>query len=147
YEANGLQVAPTVSLGDYFDKRVAGAKAGTPYNAPVTIDLAGKVNGRDGFYPQDWNNFAPSVAFAWAPNSGNKFLKYLLGENKRTLRGGFRMVHDRIGSALAVAFDQLNTLGFSSSNSIAVNTYNVSTRLGPLFTGYNQDLRALPKLV
>jgi hypothetical protein len=147
YEANGLQVAPTVALGDYFDKRVAGAKAGTPYNVPVTIDLAGKVNGRDGFYAQDWNNFAPSVAFAWSPNSGNNLLKHILGENKSTLRGGFRIVHDRIGSALAVAFDQLNTLGFSSSSSIAVNTYNVSTRLGPLFTGYGQDLRSLPKLV
>jgi hypothetical protein len=146
YEANGLQVAPTAPLGDYFDNRVAGAKAGTPYNVPVTIDLAGKVNGRDGFYPQDWNNFAPAVAFAWSPNSGNKYLRHFLGENRSTLRGGFRIVHDRIGSALAVAFDQLNALGFSSSNSIAVNTYNVSTLLGPLFTGYGQDIRALPKL-
>ena len=146
YEANGLQVAPTVPLGDYFDNRVAGAKAGVPYNVPITIDLAGKVNDRDGFYPQDWNNFAPAVAFAWSPNSGNKYLRHFLGENKSTLRGGFRIVHDRIGSALAVAFDQLNALGFSSSSSIAVNTYNVSTRLGPLFTGYGQDIRTLPQL-
>src|SRR5262245_410237 len=36
YEANGLQVAPTVPLGDYFDNRVAGAKAGAPYNVPLT---------------------------------------------------------------------------------------------------------------
>ena len=146
YEANGLEVAPTVPLGDYFDNRVAGAKAGTPYNVPITIDLAGKVNGRDGFYPQDWNNFAPAVAFAWSPNPGNKYLRHFLGENRSTLRGGFRIVHDRIGSALAVAFDQLNALGFSSSSSIAVNTYDVSTHLGPLFTGFGQDIRALPRL-
>src|SRR5262249_52018792 len=63
-----------------------------------------------------------------------------------TLRGGFRIVYDRIGSALAVAFDQLNSLGFSSANTIAVNTYNVSTRLGPLFTGYSQNIRTLPQL-
>src|SRR5262249_13574857 len=87
------------------------------------------------------------VAFAWSPNSGNKFLKHILGENKSTLRGGFRVVYDRIGSALAVAFDQGNSLGFTSSSTIAVNTYNVSTRLGPLFTGYGQDIRTLPKLV
>jgi hypothetical protein len=146
YEANGLQVAPTVPLGDYFDNRVAGAKAGTPYNVPITIDLAGKVNGRDGFYPQDWNNFAPAVAFAWSPNSGNKYLRHFLGENRSTLRGGFRIVHDRIGSALAVAFFQHNTHGFYTSSTIAVNTYDVSTHLGPLFTGFGQDLRALPKL-
>jgi hypothetical protein len=146
YEANGLQVAPTVPLGDYFDQRVAGARAGTPYNVPITIDLAGKVNGRDGYYPQDWNNFAPSVALAWSPNSKNKYLSHLLGEGKSTFRVGFRVVYDRIGSALAVAFDQGNALGFSSASSIAVNTYNVSTRLGPLFTGFNQDIRPLPKL-
>src|SRR5215475_14380464 len=146
YEANGLQVAPTVPLGDYFDNRVAGSFAGTPYTVPVTIDLAGKMNDRPGHYPQDWNNFAPSVAFAWSPNSNNLYLKRLLGENKSTIRGGFRMIYDRIGSALAVAFDQLNSLGFSSASSIAVNTYDVSDRLGPLFTGYSQNIRTLPRL-
>jgi hypothetical protein len=147
YEANGLQVKPTQSLGDFFDKRVEGMLSGTPYNNLITLDLAGKANGRSGFYPQDWNNFAPSVAFAWSPNSKNKLLKAVLGENRSTLRGGFRMVYDRIGSALAVGFDAANTLGFTSSSSIAVNTYNVSTRLGPLFTGLNQDIRPLPGLI
>ncbi len=147
YEANGLQVKPTVSLGDYFDKRVAGALAGTPYNAPITLDLAGKANDKSGFYPQDWNNFAPSVAFAWSPNYKNKYLSNLLGEGKSTFRGGFRIVYDRVGSALAVGFDQANALGFTSASSIPVNTYNVSTRLAPLFTGYNQDFRSLPRLI
>ena len=147
YEANGFQVKPTQSLGDYFDKRVAGALAGVPYNNLVTLDLAGKANGRSGFYPQDWNNFAPSVAVAWTPNFKNKFLKSLLGENKSTLRTGFRIIYDRIGSALAVGFDGANQLGFTSQSSIAVNTYNVSTRLGPLFTGLNQDIRTLPGLI
>lgn len=147
YEGNGVQVKPVQSLGDYFDKRVAGALAGTPYNAPVTLDVAGKVNGKGGFYPQDWNNFAPSVAFAWSPNSKNKYLGHVFGEGKSTIRGGFRMVYDRIGSALAVGFDQANSLGFTSASSIAVNTYNVSTRLAPLFTGFNQDIRSLPKLI
>jgi Carboxypeptidase regulatory-like domain len=147
YEANGLQVKPTQSLGDFFDKRVAGMSSGTPYNNLITLDLAGKANGRSGFYPQDWNNFAPSAAFAWSPNSKNKLLKGFLGENKSTLRGGFRIVYDRIGSALAVGFDGANSLGFTSSSNIAVNTYNVSTRLGPLFTGLNQDIRALPGLI
>jgi len=146
YEANGIQVKPTVSLGDYFDNRVAGMLAGRPYNDLITLDIAGKVNGKSGFYPQDWNNFAPSVAVAWSPNSNNKFLKALLGEGKSTFRGGFRMVYDRIGSALAVGFDGANALGFTSSSTIPVNTYNVSTRLGPLFTGFNQDIRSLPRL-
>lgn len=147
YETNGIQVKPTVSLGDFFDKRVAGMLAGVPYTQSIVIDLAGKANGKDGFYPQDWNNFAPSAAFAWSPNYKNRFLKTILGEGKSTFRGGFRMIYDRIGSALAVGFDAANALGFTSASSIPVNTYNVSTRLGPLFTGFNQNLRSLPRLV
>ncbi len=147
YESNGLQVKPTTSLGDYFDQRVAGMLSGTPYNATVTLDLAGKANNKSGFYPQDWNNFAPSGAFAWSPNYKNKLLKAAFGEGKSTFRGGFRIVYDRVGSALAVGFDGANQLGFTSASSIAVNTYNVSTRLGPLFTGFNQNIRSLPGLI
>lgn len=147
YESNGIQVKPVQSLGEYFDKRVAGALAGTPFNDLITVDLAGKANNRSGYYNQDWNNFAPSGSFAWSPNFKNKPLRFLLGEGKSTFRGGFRIVYDRIGSALAVSFDQLATLGFTSSSSVAVNTYNVSTRLGPLFTGYDQSIRGLPRLI
>src|SRR5262249_4172810 len=147
YEANGVQVKPVQSLGKYFDQRVAGALAGKPFNDLITIDLAGKVNGRDGYYPQDWNNFAPSVAFAWTPNSENKYLRHLFGEGRSTFRGGFRIVYDRIGSALAVAFDQLNSLGFTSSSSIAVNTYNVTTRPPPLFTPSRPAPRPFPHLL
>lgn len=147
YEANGLQVKPVQGLGEYFDLRAYGASVGSPYNAPITVDLAGKANNRSGYYEQDWDNFAPSVSFAWSPSSKNKLASHIFGEGKSTFRGGFRMVYDRIGSALAVSFNQLATLGFTSSSSIPVNTYNVSTRLGPLFTGYSQDIRSLPKLI
>lgn len=144
YEANGIQVKPSTSLSDFFDQRVAGAKAGKPYNGLITVDLAGKANGKDGYYTQDWNNFAPSVAVAWSPNFKSGLLKAVFGENKSTLRGGFRMTYDRMGSALAVAFDLNSTLGFTSSNSVAANTYNVSDRLAPLFTALGQNVRALP---
>jgi hypothetical protein len=144
YEANGVQVKPTTSLSDFFDQRVAGAKAGQPYNALLSVDLAGKANGREGYYPQDWNNFAPSVAVAWSPNFQNGLLKTIFGENKTTVRGGFRMTYDRMGSALAVAFDLNSTLGFTSQRNISANTYNVSTRLAPLFAAIGQNVRALP---
>lgn len=144
YEANGLQVKPTTSLSDFFDRRVEGATNGTPYNQLLTIDLAGKANNRDGYYKQDWDNFAPSVSAAWSPNFKGGFLKKLFGEEgKSTFRGGFRMTYDRIGSALAVAFDLNSTLGYSSTKSIAANTFNVSNNLGPLFTGIGQNYRTL----
>src|SRR6185295_13218759 len=64
YEANGLQVKPTTSLNDYFEARKASALQGKPFNEPIEVDLAGPVNGRDGYYPWDTNNFQPRVAAA-----------------------------------------------------------------------------------
>ncbi|MEO8368976.1 MAG: TonB-dependent receptor [Candidatus Solibacter sp.] len=135
YEADGYQVSPTQGLGDYFDKRVAGSAAGTPYNNLITLDYSGKANNKPGFYSQDWNNFAPSGSVAW------QFAK------KMVLRGGYRLTYDRIGSALAVNFDALNSIGFTSAASISANTFNLTTNLAPLLTGLSQDVRGLPKLI
>jgi hypothetical protein len=147
YETNGVQVAPVQSLGEYFRRRVAGAEAGSPVNDPITVDLAGKANDRRGYYEQDWNNFAPSVAFAWSPDFGDNFFGRLIGRNGRSVvRGGFRKVYDRIGSQLAVTFDLNSSLGFKSSQTISANTFDVSNNLGPLLTGFNQNVRALPGL-
>jgi hypothetical protein len=145
YEVNGLQTQPTVSLGGYFNQRKASADAGVPFNDPISLDLSGKANGRPGFYKQDWNNFAPVIAVAWSPDIPDNFWGKLIGrEGKAVIRGGFRTTYDRIGSQLAVNFDLNNQLGFASAQTIAVNTYNVSTKLAPLFTGGPQDVRTLP---
>jgi hypothetical protein len=148
YETNGFQVKPVQSLGDFFEQRAAGALAGTPVNDLIQIDVAGKANNRSGFYDQDWNNFAPSVAVAWSPSFKNGFMKKIFGENKSTFRAGFRKVFDRLGGALAVSFDGQAILGFSSSSEISANTFTVSdpAGFGPLFTGFNQNVRALPLL-
>jgi Carboxypeptidase regulatory-like domain len=145
YEVNGFQAQPTRSLGGYFEQRKASAENGVPFNDPISLDLSGKANGRPGFYKQDWDNFAPTVAFAWSPQFGNNFLGKLIGtDGKSVVRAGFRTTYDRIGSALAVNFDLNNQLGFASALSIPVNTYNVSTKLAPLFTGGPMDVRSMP---
>jgi hypothetical protein len=148
YEADGLQVAPTQSLGKFFEQRVIGANTGKPYNEPITIDLAGKVNNRPGFYRQDWNNFAPSISVAWSPGFKDGLLNRVFGEGRTTLRGGFRVVYDRIGSALAVSFNNQAILGFSSSSQISANTFTVARAadFGPLYTGPNQNVRSLERL-
>lgn len=45
-------------------------------------------------------------------------------------------------------FDLNNTLGFTSSDQIPVNTYGTqnSNDLAPLFTGFNMDIRSLPNI-
>ena len=47
---------------------------------------------------------------------------------------------------MAVNFDLSNPMGFSSSQTISANTFNVTSKPAPLFTGFNQDIRNLPGL-
>ena len=147
YEKNGYQVAPTVALGDFFNQRVQSAANGTPYNALINFDYAGPKYKKSGFYKLDKNNFQPRIAAAWSPSFKNGFLKTLLGgEGKSTIRGGFAITNDHFGEQLAVSFDGLSTLGFTTQNTIAANTYNTSTNPAPRFTGFGQTIRSLPGL-
>ncbi|HEU4387117.1 MAG TPA: TonB-dependent receptor, partial [Blastocatellia bacterium] len=147
YEADGLEVKPTTSLGDYFAKRVASSAAGTPFNELITVDLAGPANNRPGYYKWDKDNFQPRFALAWQPNFKNGVLKKIFGSNGASVfRGGFSMTNDNFGQQLAVQFDLNSTLGFSSNQTIAANTYNVTTRPAPRFTGLGQDVRSLPNI-
>lgn len=148
YEVNGFQVVPTTPLGQYFELRKQGANQGTPHNVPITFDKGGKFYKTAGFYPQDWNNFGPSIAVAWSPHFGDNWFGRLVGrENQSVIRGGFRITYDRIGSQLAVNFDAANRLGFLSTLALPVNTYNVSTALAPVYTGGTPDVRSLPGIV
>ena len=141
YERNGLQVVPNVNLTDYFNQRRASADQGVPFTDPISFVLGGKVNNAPGYYKQDWNNFAPSISFAWSPNLG----KFLGKDGKAVIRSGFRVTYDRIGSQLAVNFDLNNLAGFTSARNINANTFDVTEGdLGPLFNGFNPPVRTLP---
>ena len=146
YERNGLQVVPNVNLTDYFNRRVEASNSGTSFTDPISFILGGKANNAPGYYKQDWNNFAPSIAFAWSPDFGDNLFGRMFGrDNKSVIRGGFRMTYDRIGSQLAVNFDLNNLAGFTSARNINANTFDVIPgELGPLFTGRNPDVRSLP---
>lgn len=147
YETHGFQAAPTVNLGDFLQRRLAGAAAGTPIQELITVDLAGPKNNKPDYYKWDKNNFQPRVAVAWTPNFSGGWKRKLLGsDGDLVIRGGFAMLNDFLGQALATNFDTANTLGFSSSTSISANTYNVTTRPAPLFTGFTQNIRALPNI-
>jgi hypothetical protein len=148
YEKNGIQVAPTPSLGEYFRRRVESSNQGQPFNDPITFNLSGKANDLPGYYRQDWNNFAPAVSVAWSPDFGDNWFGRLIGRNGQSvIRGGFRMTYDRIGSQLAVNFDLNNLAGFTSARNINANTFDVTDSrafgLGPLFTGFNPAVRTL----
>ncbi len=145
YETNGFEVKPNIPLTDYFNMRVASAARGVPFIDPITVDLSGPANNRSPLYRWDKNNFQPRVAIAWSPSYKSGFLAKLFGSNHESvLRGGFGITNDYYGNQLAVNFDLNNQLGFSSQTTISANTYNISTRPAPLFTGFGQDVRTLP---
>jgi hypothetical protein len=148
YERNGLQAQPTVNLGQVLDARIDGARRGVPYNAVIGIDRSGPANDRPSAYHMDWNNLAPSVSLAWTPDFGEGALGGWLGRKDRTvIRGGFRMLYDRIGSTLVGTGDLTNALGFSTSSSAAPGSFNLTTLIPPPFTGSDQDARGLPQVV
>ncbi len=147
YEANGFEVSTDLSLSEVFRRRQAAARQGRNYQDPLTLVLSGPANNADPLYDWDKNNFQPRVAFAYSPSFRNGFLKKIFGANHESVvRGGFARTFDYYGQQLAVSFDLNNTLGFSSSDTIAANTFNLTTRPAPQFTGFSQDIRSLPRI-
>jgi len=136
YETQGFEVQPTVPLGQYFAKRLAAGRQGQNFVDPIVINRSGPANNGKPMYSWDKNNFQPRAAFAWALDE----------QSKSVLRGGFAMTNDYYGQALAVDWDLNNTLGFTSNFTNHANTFDVTTAnkpLGPLFTGFGQDVRSL----
>src|SRR5207253_9570988 len=119
WETHGYQAKPSVNLVDYFHRRQESAMQGVPLNDPISVDLAGPVNGKGNYYPWDKNNFQPRVAVAWSPSFGGWMHKLSGGDGDLVIRGGFSILNDFLGQALAVNFDSANTLGFASSVQIS----------------------------
>jgi Carboxypeptidase regulatory-like domain len=139
YETQGFMAKPNIPLGEYLQRRIEAADRGENYTELITVNLT------DQFYNWDKNNFQPRVAVAWSPDFGDNWLGRLVGRNgKSVIRGGFAVTNDYFGQQLAVTFNSQNQLGFSSSQTTPANSFNVTTRPAPLFTGFGQDIRSLP---
>jgi hypothetical protein len=153
YETNGFEVQPTIPLSTYFQDRLDAAAKGINFSDPITVGRSGPVNGGKPMYNWDKNNFQPRLAVAWSPNFSHGWLHTLFGNtNTSVLRGGFALTNDYYGQALAVDWDLNNTLGFTSNFTTPANTYDTvacatCSGLGPLFTGFNQNVQGLPNVV
>jgi hypothetical protein len=152
YEKKGFEVQPTVPLGTYFQERIAASAQGTNFTDPIVINISGPANGGKPMYNWDKNNFQPRIAVAWSPSYSSGLLHTLFGDaGKSVIRGGFALTNDYYGQALAVDWDLNNTLGFSSNYTTPANTYDTvpsgANGLGPLFTGFDQEIRTLPNVV
>jgi len=142
-ETSGFQVQPTVSLSRYFEERRASAARGVPYNDTIWIDRSGPYYDRPGYYRTDWNNLAPRISFAYSPNLGGGLAGKIFGRGTNSvLRGGFAVQYDRTGSFLLVVVPYNSSLGFQVVDNQS-GYRNVTDKLGPSFTGYDQDIRTL----
>ena len=139
WETNGLQVSPTMNLGQWFQNRAMEGANGLPSNLdkPVAFNWSGPANGgTTGFYNWDYHDFGPRVALAWAPNKTGGLLGTLLGSGKTSVRAGFGMVYDRFGQGLVDYFDRTGSFGLSTTltNLAAQQTVQSVPRLTDIHT-------------
>ena len=146
-ETQGYETVPSIVLSTYLQNTIDAQNRGINYREALSVRKAGKSNGLDSIYPLDKNNFQPRVSVAWSPQFEKGFMSKLFGRGSESvIRAGFSITNDYFGQQLATNWDGSNTLGFSSSSSINVNTYNITTNPAPLYTGAGMSIRSLPNL-
>lgn len=138
WEVNGLEVAPSLNISDWFQQRGIEGATGIPssQDQSISFDLAGAANNKPGLYPWQKKNFAPRVSIAWAPHGGSGYLKNVLGVDKTSIRAGFGMVYDNMGEALIHTFDQSGG-AFGLSTTITSPAAVLSLATAPRLTSLN----------
>ncbi|MGI4827404.1 MAG: TonB-dependent receptor domain-containing protein, partial [Janthinobacterium lividum] len=108
YETSGQEVVPTTSLHNFLANRIAGMQAGTSYNATISIAPGGKVNNAAGFWNAQKLNFAPRLAFNYAPT------------NTTSIRAGFMLAYDHFGQGAVNNYNDNYSFGLSSQYAATV---------------------------
>ena len=65
YETQGYETVPSIQLSTYLENARLAMNIGGNYREPLSVRLAGKVNGKDSIYPMDKDNFQPRLSVAW----------------------------------------------------------------------------------
>ena len=137
FETTGTQVAPTVSLNDFFNQRAKAMQAGLTYKPLVSFGLSGQANGGKPYWNWDYRNLAPRFAFAWSPNFSSGWLGKLTGGAGHTsVRGGYGLYYDHFGEGIVNTFDLHGSFGLTTtiSNPAAVQSVDTSARFSDVFT-------------
>jgi carboxypeptidase family protein len=115
YEKNGVQVAPTFSLNNWYNQRSATMVSGQSFSDPITFGLAGNANGKPSYWGYDYKDFAPRFAIAFSPGQQEGWLGHLLGgPDKTSIRLGAGMYYDHFGQGVVNTFDQSGSFGLST---------------------------------
>ena len=113
YETKGNQLAPNISLHDFFDTRMKDMTQGISFSPNFSFDLAGQANGKQPYWGWDYKNIAPRLSLAWSPGYGSGLLSSLFGgPGKSSIRLGAGIYYDHFGQGIVNTFDRNGSFGF-----------------------------------
>jgi hypothetical protein len=95
--------------------------------APATVFT--QVQPKTHLYNTDWNNFAPSLGFAWSPNVKNGVMRRLMGESGQTvIRAGYSIAFVREGLSVVQSLFGANPGGIlNATRSVALGNLAAGT--------------------
>ncbi|MGA8213742.1 MAG: carboxypeptidase-like regulatory domain-containing protein [Candidatus Sulfotelmatobacter sp.] len=137
YETTGTQVAPTLSLHDWFGQRGIAASQGQVYEPLVGFGLSGQANGKQPYWGYDYKDFAPRLAFAFSPQGDSGLARRLWGgQGKTSIRAGYGIYFDHFGEGITNTFDRNGSFGLTTAevNPAGVQTVDGSARYSGLYT-------------
>ncbi len=130
YEADGNQVGTNSSLNQFVTNRANAMNQGQTSDEIITYSPNGKANGKQPYWPWDYKNLGPRIAFAYSPNPSGGLMQSLFGAaGKTSIRGGFGIVYDHFGTALVDTFDQNGSFGLNTIVSNAAGSQSIDGAL------------------
>jgi hypothetical protein len=136
YDAGGLQVVPSVNMGQWVNQRALEGLRGIPSSQDplVSFKLGGPANNAAPMYPTDYGNWAPRVSFAYSPHPKSDWLQKVFGDGKTSIRAGFGITYYHFGEMLLNTFDLNGSFGLSTilTNPASVQTEDCAPRVTSL---------------
>jgi hypothetical protein len=121
YEVNGQEVAPAISLHDWFHNRGSGMMQGITDQPQISFRAAGHANNAPGMWARDKKDFAPRFAIAYSPTRLPGLLGTIVGEGMTSIRAGFGIYYDHFGEGIVNTFDTNGAYGLSSRVNSPIN--------------------------
>jgi hypothetical protein len=115
YESHGNQIAPDVSLNQFFKLRQQAMLAGQTYDPTIGLNISGQANGKAPYWAWDYKNLAPRFAVAWSPGADSGWIKKLTGgPGKTSIRAGAGIYYDHFGEGIVNTFDRQGSFGLTT---------------------------------
>jgi hypothetical protein len=146
YEVNGVQAAPTISIGNLFAQRAKAQLAGQAYSpgqgapgspAPIQFALSGQGNGKQPYWDWDYKDLAPRFAIAYSPHADEGWLRRVFGgPGKSSIRAGYGLYFDHFGEGMVNTFDRHGSFGLTTleTNPAGVQDVDCAARFTSTFS-------------